>query len=66
MRNPGTLLELSDGRRGIAYHAEQIHKDKITIKLIDHRFTPIMSEITGKQKVVFKTADEVKLIGYVD
>lgn len=59
-------LELKDGRKGIAYNKEQVHKDKFTIKLVDGDFQPIMSDITGKQKIVFKSEDEVKLIGFVD
>jgi hypothetical protein len=66
MRNPGMYLELKDGRRGIAYKKEQVHPDRLTIKLVDGNFAPIISDLTGKQKIVFKASTDVKLIGYVD
>lgn len=59
-------LELQDGRKGIAYNKEQVHKDKFTIKLIDANFEPLISEHTGKQAIVFRASSEVKLIGFVD
>lgn len=66
MKNSGKILKLEDGRMGIAYNREQVHKEKFTIKLFDKDYKPIISEHTGKQAVVFRKHDEVTLIGYTD
>lgn len=65
-RNPGVYVELSDGRKGIAYANKQIHKDRICVSLINADFSPVISEKTNKQSIVFKNVSEVKIIGYCD
>lgn len=66
MRNPGTYVELRDGRKGVAYTNDQIRGDKMLIKLVDEDYQPIISEKTNKQAVVFMLPDSVKVIGYCD
>lgn len=66
MKRPGKIVRLVDGRKGIVYSNEQIHKEKLSIALVDNYFQPIISEKTNKQSIVFKLPTEVTLIGYVD
>lgn len=66
MRNPGAYVELPDGRKGIAYIKEQVRGDKMIIKLIDEDFKPVISEKTGKQALVLRLPQEVKVMGYCD
>jgi hypothetical protein len=66
MRNSGIYVVLPDGRKGVAYSKEQIRGDKLLIKLIQKDFSPLLSEKTGKQAVVFRLPSDVKIIGYCD
>jgi len=66
MENPGRLVELKDGRKGIAYNEGQIHPIKTIIKILDDEFNPVISKTTGKQVVVFKEKKEFRIVGFVD
>lgn len=67
-RNPGIIVELPDGRKGIAYSKKQnrqLFKSRLLINIVDEKFQPVKNE-AGKEITVFKYPDEVKLIGHVD
>lgn len=62
----GMLLELSGGRKGIAYNKDQNnHLSKLLIYIVDKNYNLIYNP-DGKPKIVFKKPNEVKLIGLVD
>lgn len=66
-RNSGKVFELPDGKIGIAYNKEQVHDEKLILRVFTSDFEPIMSEmLPNKQKTVFKLPSELKLIGFVD
>lgn len=65
--NPGKLVALSDGRKGIVYNKTQALSDgKLTVHLLDEEFNPVISGHTGKQAIVFKAPSELTLIGLSD
>lgn len=59
------MVELKDGRRGIAYSRDQFKKAML-VKLINPDHSPLISEKTQKQAVVFADLRDVSVIGYVD
>lgn len=66
-RNSGQVFKLPDGNIGIAYIKEQVHDEKLVLRVFTSEYEPIMSAmLPNKQKTVFKLPSELKLIGFVD
>jgi hypothetical protein len=74
MKNPGTLIQLSDGRKCIVYNKQPLfaEKGKVILHLLDEDLKLIPDE-KNNPKIIMKDVtvyneemQAAKLIGYVD
>lgn len=64
-KRPGIIVELKDGRKGIAYNDECLPFSRLLIRLINDKYEPLTDD-TGKKIISCKHTGDVKLIGYID
>ena len=59
------IVELEDGRMGVVNRKERAPGNRLIVRLVDEQHEPLLTE-EGKQRIVIKGPDEVKVIGYQD